>query len=270
MSCLQASDAELRQVQRELTDELQASGPRSIGARLAYTREDWLEEAAFMRGLFLRSARVSTLRQYVDEAGRARPAALADGRRSEVGVVAAARDVQRRSRQAGAVHGGRGAVGVGEDGEDGEMAWNASIGGRASVLEEYVAEAEGSVRAFGLAEWDATLLSVLSELRARVGVLVAVIRAQASITEQLRCLLSGDAEEGNTGPSGRLPEFVMLLAPQQDEAQDVGRAEEHADNASALSAATRLADEDKRGGERGPQLVELQEVQLSAEAKARV
>ena len=71
----------LSKVQRELTDELQASGPRSIGARLAYTREDWLEEAAFMRGLFLRSARVSTLRQYVDEAGRARPAALADGRR---------------------------------------------------------------------------------------------------------------------------------------------------------------------------------------------
>ena len=260
MSCLQASDAELRQVQQELTDELQASGPQSIGARLAYTREEWLEDAAFMRRLFLRSTRVSTLRQYVDEAGR--PAAQA-------GAVAAAKDVQRRSTQAGALPGGRGAVGVGEDGEDGEVAWNASISARASVLEEYVAEAEGSVRAFGLAEWDATLLSVLSELRARVGVLVAVIRAQASITKQLRCLLSGDGEEGNTGHSGGLPEFVMLLAPQQDEAQDVGGAEGHADSASALSAGTRVPDE-KGGGERGPQLVELQEVQLSAEAKARV
>ena len=63
-----ADENELQAAQRSLTQQQQHAA-KELGEKLSFTREQWLEEAAYLEDIFLRSIRCSKLRKYVDHDG---------------------------------------------------------------------------------------------------------------------------------------------------------------------------------------------------------
>ena len=125
----------------------------ALGAKLSFTRESWEQDATFLRDLFLRSTRPSTLQSHVDENGRPR-------RREQTGKM---RQQPRSSS------------GVAE--EDalvvaGQVArWRADMRLRVSLLRSYVEEVEGACTRFELYAADNTLQPMITRLFACVHVI---------------------------------------------------------------------------------------------------
>ena len=150
---------QLRHEQRSRVAILAKSEAR-LAASLSYSRERWLEDAAFLRDIFLRSTRVSTLRKYVDEQGRPHVAGPKTGEISK--KAAADRDEGWSSSD----------VNV----------WTSATLSRVALLREYVLEAQEVCQAWGLHSTDNTLLPSISQLHVRVEILGALARAQRNMT----------------------------------------------------------------------------------------